>query len=112
MRMAIVNMRRLPVALIGFGAFFFSLMLQAQDIALQGFSGGSYATGPGVTAGWEFQVNHDITVTDLGFYRRGFGDSTPVGLWTVGGTLLGEVVVTLSSTLEQGFLYEPLSSGI
>ena len=64
--------------------------------------------------GWRFQVNNDITVTDLGLYddgKNGFsadGISHIAALWTDDGTLLSSVEVTGSSELDNWFRFESI----
>jgi hypothetical protein len=105
-------MRKQTTLILGLIALSGATAIQAQDVAIQGFSGGYSTGGNGATAGWEFQANSAITVTQLGFYQPDLAVPTPVGLWTSGGALLGQVIVTGGSTLFNNFLYTPLSSGI
>jgi uncharacterized repeat protein (TIGR01451 family) len=78
-------------------------------------TGTNTSTSADMTLGWEFQANSDICVTSLGFFDVGADGllaSHQVGLWTSGGTLLGSVIVTPGSALDDGFYYEVLASQI
>ena len=106
-------MKRLSAIIVGFSALLPAVMLQADDIALQSFANGSPLGGAGATAGWEFMANDNITVTELGFWQPGLSStSVPIGLWTDSGTFLAQATVTTGSSLVDGFLYTPLSSGV
>jgi PKD repeat protein len=57
-------------------------------------------------AGWKFKPNHNGTVSELGFWGTGNGDTKTCNLWTDNGTLLASVNVTDSET---GFSYASIS---
>ncbi len=65
------------------------------------------------TAGWAFTSSQNLTITSLGGLLLGdlSGASFPidVGLWSSTGTLLGSAVITRSSQLINGSLYEAIS---
>jgi hypothetical protein len=59
--------------------------------------------------GWAFDVSSPITITALGYNDFGFNASHDVALYTSGGTELGVVSVTGTSTLVDGYRYTPIS---
>jgi len=75
---------------------------------------GEAAFGSGnFTVGWSFTANEDILVTDLGYYDRGadgLADDHLVGVWTIGGMLLGSATVTNANVLDGLFRYASISS--
>ena len=61
------------------------------------------------TIGWEFVVNADLVVTNLGFYNSpgGLADPHPIGIWDPSGNLVAQAVVPAGTTarLEGNFRY-------
>jgi hypothetical protein len=58
--------------------------------------------------GWEFTVNQNITVTELGYYdagQDGLAEDHAVGIFDASDNLLTSGVVTNSDSLENGFRY-------
>ena len=106
-----MNLKTMASVVIGLAV---SAVASQAAIALQSFNSTWYANaGVSDTLGWEFKANNNITVTDLGFLEKGLQNPRiPVGLWTANGTLLGQVTVTTLSSVDNGFLYAPLSLGI
>jgi hypothetical protein len=88
----------------------------AQTAAVQSFSLGLSFTGfnSDETVGWRFTVGtSNISVLSLGWW-----DETPttplaashqVGIWTLGGALLGQTTVQTNSTLLGSFRYETIT---
>lgn len=106
-----MNVKKMASVAIGLAV---SGVASQAAIALQSYDSGFYAkAGAIITFGWGFTANNNITVTDLGFLETGLKNpSIPVGLWTDSGTLLGQVIVTTGGSVDNGFLYAPLPSGI
>jgi len=53
-------------------------------------------TNPPFMLGWNFSVNEDVTLQQLGFYDRfgdGLSDAHAIGLWSAGGALLRNVTI-------------------
>jgi hypothetical protein len=103
------NMKRLQAVIFGLSALVPVLSLQADSVAIQSFADGSGTSGSGCTAGWVFEANSDITVTQLGFYNTGLSGPVPVGLWDSSGNLLGSVTVNAGDPSLNNFLYDPVS---
>jgi len=92
----------------------------AQTPGLLSFSGGStyssyYGSAPpeGDVIGWEFAVNDNITVTDLGAWNdsiSGMLDTHKVGIWDMNENLLGMVVVDPTDPLVDDFRYHSLAT--
>ncbi len=91
----------------------------AQDAGLLGFVGGStydsyYGSFAGDVIGWDFLVGDmDIYATDLGYWIDtvdGIMDSPhQVGIWTLGGDLLGSTTVDPGTAFEfNGFNYQDI----
>jgi hypothetical protein len=84
--------------------------------AITSITGGSQFTGFSTdeTVGWQFRTGANaLSVTKLGWW-----DQTPdtplsashhVGIWTLGGTLLGSVVVQTTSSIMNNFRFETVS---
>jgi len=89
----------------------------AQDAAIESFSGGTeyssyYGLEPGDTIGWDFEVNSEIWVTDLGVWidSGGMQASHDVGIWdTATQALLAATVVDPNTAWEfNGFNYQEI----
>jgi hypothetical protein len=80
---------------------FLGTQTRADDLGLD-FTGGNPATAQNnQTLGWEFNLSTTRTVTALGMFdvgADGLNSGHLVGIWTTGGTLLGSVTVSNSST--------------
>jgi len=53
-------------------------------------------SNPPFSLGWNFSVNEDVTLVQLGFYDRlgdGLADAHAIGLWSSGGSLLRNVTI-------------------
>ena len=58
------------------------------------------------TLGWAFTANSDITLTEFGAFDSdlaGLGADVDVGLWTIGGALLGSTTISAGSGILDGF---------
>jgi hypothetical protein len=71
-------------------------------------NGGAVFFTTGVMIGWTFTANADVTVTRMGYFDvngNGLAESHEVGIWDLGGALLGSVFVSTSDPLTDGFRY-------
>ena len=93
-------------------AFVLATSATAQSPAIQSFTGGSnIGTIGGLTLGWSFIPNQNLSVSALGWHT-GNALGEPVGIWTGNGsTLLGQVTVTGAFTVG-AFAYNNLGTPI
>ena len=83
----------------------------ATTTKLTGWAGGM---DEGVTYGWKFQVNSDVSATQLGIWdqgRDGLDFAHDIGLWDSSGQLLAVATVPAGTagTLVQDFRYTPIT---
>lgn len=71
------------------------------------------SAGEGYSFGWEFQMNEDAQVTDLGLLDLGFTSNHEVGIWSTLGQLLGSATVAQNATPDSnGFAWVNLGTPI
>lgn len=111
------SLQRFGLAVAVFGLMALSAE-QAHATSVSGAtltSAGSFYPGDPYTLGFEFTVNHAITVTDLGVYNNnptaGLAAPSQVGIWTLAGTLLASTTVPAGTggTLVNGFRYSSIA---
>lgn len=101
---------------------------RANTIALDFTTYGGLLHGGNFTGGWDFTLNSDVTVTDLGLWdgpqpgggtlSDGFADSHIVTIWTSTGTLVASAIIPagMSGMVVDDFRYvsiapTPLAAG-
>jgi len=70
-----------------------SAAIEALTVDTHNFGG---LSNPPFTLGWNFTVNEDVTLEQLGIYDRfgdGLADAHAIGLWSSGGSLLRSVTI-------------------
>jgi hypothetical protein len=86
-----------------------SLPVYADTIATDpSENGGAVFFTTGVMIGWTFEANTDVMVTRIGYFDvngDGLAESHEVGIWDLGGALMGSVFVSTTDPLTDGFRY-------
>jgi hypothetical protein len=87
---------------------------QGDSEAIQGYTNSASANVNGITAGWTFQPNIALIVTNLGCFAKVFDDNgavtaIQVGLWAPNGSLLASNSITPGSLLFDQSRYESIT---
>jgi hypothetical protein len=101
------------LAILGCVAFGNTKQAQAQT-ALNSVVASTHSLNNDWSLGWEFTLNNNINVTNLGVYDQngdGLTSSHDVGIFRVSdGALLTSTTIVTTDTLDSGFRYKPVSN--
>jgi hypothetical protein len=81
--------------------------------AVTGYSGGIWITAPRITAGWEFNLNATVQVTDLGMWSPGvLYENHDVGIWDHNGTLLCSTTVLMGDPMTGSWAWHSVAGPV